>query len=71
MVRRRLCLDGYAGTNGFIGGASPASYLPKIEKSAGITSEELDDLLRTHEIDPQTLRSADFDAFFLARPQRC
>lgn len=56
-----------AGTNRFIGGASPASYLPKIEKSAGITSAELDDLLRTHEIDPQTLRTADFDAFFLAR----
>ncbi len=56
-----------ATTNRFIGGASPAVYLPKIERSAGITAEELDELLRTHEIDPVALRAADFDAFFLAR----
>lgn len=56
-----------ASTNRFIGGASPASYLPKIEASAGITSEELDELLRSHEIDPEALRAADFKGFFLAR----
>jgi hypothetical protein len=56
-----------ATTNRFIGGASPAVYLPKIEKSAGISSMELDELLRTHEIHPVALRAADFDAFFLDR----
>lgn len=56
-----------ASTNRFIGGVSPASYLPKVEKSAGISPEELDELLRTHEIDPDALRAADFDSFFLAR----
>ncbi|WP_432546138.1 GmrSD restriction endonuclease domain-containing protein [Kineococcus sp. SYSU DK004] len=56
-----------ASTNRFIGAASPADYLPKLEKSAGMSPEELDDILVTHEIDPATLRSADFQAFFLAR----
>lgn len=56
-----------ASTNRFIGGASPASYLLKIEKSAGVSSTELDDLLRTHAIEPSSLRDADFERFFLTR----
>lgn len=56
-----------ATTNRYVGGASPTHYLPRIEKAAGITSDQLDDLLRTHEIDPTTLRAGDFDGFFVAR----
>ena len=56
-----------AATNRFIGGASPASFMPKLEKSAGIGAEELDGLVATHEIEPAALRNADFTGFFLAR----
>lgn len=56
-----------ASTNRYIGAASPASYLPKLEKAAGVTPQQMNDLLRTHEIDPATLRAADFDGFFVAR----
>ncbi len=56
-----------ARTNRYVGGASPAGYLPKIERAAGIAPEQLDELLRTHEIDPAALRAADFDGFFVAR----
>ena len=56
-----------AATNRFIGGASPAAYILKLEKSAGISAEELDGLVETHEIEPAALRAADFTGFFLAR----
>jgi len=56
-----------ASTNRFIGASSPAVYMPKLEKSAGIEPDELDALVRTHEIDPQALRNADFTGYFLAR----
>lgn len=56
-----------AKTNRYIGGASPAAYLPKVEDSAGITPDELDTLLATHEIDAKTMRDADFDTFFRRR----
>jgi hypothetical protein len=54
-------------TNQRIGGASPAAYLSLIEKSAGLSSDELDGILRSHAIEPELLRSVDFDAFFAAR----
>jgi hypothetical protein len=56
-----------ATTNRYVGGASPADYLLKLQASAGLSESELDELLRTHEIEPVTLRKADFDAFYLAR----
>lgn len=58
-----------AKTNRSIGAMSPARYLPKLETAAGITSDVMDELLASHEISPEALRSADFDAFFLARRQ--
>lgn len=54
-------------TNQSIGGASPASYLPRIEKAAGIDAAQLDAILTTHAIDAAPLRAADFDAFFVVR----
>ena len=56
-----------AKTNRLIGGASPATYLPKLESSAGVTAEQLDRIVRAHLIDTAALRAADFDSFFLAR----
>lgn len=54
-------------TNREIGGHSPAVYLPRIQRSAGIAPEQLDALLAGHLIDSAALRAADFDSFFEAR----
>lgn len=56
-----------AKTNRFVSGASPASYLPKLEASAGISTGELDAIVGAHLIDTAALRAADFDRFFLSR----
>jgi hypothetical protein len=50
-----------------ISGDAPSIYLERIEKEQGISNEELDDILRTHLIDPAHLRTDDFEAFFSAR----
>jgi hypothetical protein len=60
---------GYS-TNRAIGGAAPSSYLPSIEKKAGITSAALDEILANHLIDGATLRQDDFDTFFVDRRER-
>lgn len=52
-------------TNIQIGGVSPATYMQKLD--AGLEPGHLDALVRTHAIDPDTLREGDFDKFFLAR----
>ncbi len=58
-----------AKTNRFVGGASPAAYLPKLEVAAGINAQQLDAIVGAHLIDTDALRSADFDRFFLGRRQ--
>jgi len=50
-----------------IGGIAPSDYLRKIERQTGISSVELDDILRTHLIEPEFLRADDFEGFFAAR----
>ncbi len=56
-----------AATNKFIGGAAPSLYLKRIERKTGMSSETLDDILRTHLIDPEHLRNDNFEEFFAAR----
>lgn len=56
-----------ARTNRVIGGVAPSKYVQKIEKTAQISSEELDDFLKPHLIEPQLLRNDEFDEFFAAR----
>jgi len=50
-----------------IGGHAPSKYLQRIETKHGLTSQQLDDILRTHLIEPQFLRNDDFEGFFNAR----
>jgi hypothetical protein len=59
-----------AKTNRRIGGSAPSKYLPRIEARDGISPDDLDTILRSHDIDPITLRSDDFAAFFTARFER-
>lgn len=59
-----------AESNRAIGGSAPLVYLARVEKRTGLTTDQLDDILRTHLIEPTHLRYDDFDAFFAHREQR-
>lgn len=50
-----------------IGGDAPSVYLKKIEEKTGVGSDDLDEILRTHLIDPVALRADNFDAFYQSR----
>ncbi|MBW4574686.1 MAG: DUF262 domain-containing protein [Aphanothece sp. CMT-3BRIN-NPC111] len=56
-----------AKTNKMIGGNAPSLYLSKIESNAKISETQMDDILRSHVINPATLRADDFETFFQAR----
>ena len=59
-----------ATTNRRIGGSAPSKYLSKIERDEKIAEDELDAILRSHDIDLLALRRDDFGAFFNARLER-
>ena len=59
-----------ARTNRIIGGAAPSAYLEKVTSEAGISDQELDDILRGHLIDPVSLRADDFHSFFSDRREQ-
>ena len=54
-------------SNIIIGGRAPSDYLRRIEVEQGLTSDSLDQILRTHQIEPEHLRNDDFQAFFQSR----
>jgi hypothetical protein len=54
-------------SNILISGDAPSVYLKRIEDRHGLSSETLDNLLRTHLIEPEHLRTDNFTAFFEAR----
>ena len=54
-------------TNHMIGGHAPSVYLRRIEKNEQIPAERLDQILRSHVIDPEALRNDDFWAFYNRR----
>lgn len=54
-------------TNREIGGVAPSSYLSKIESKGKVSSEVLDDYLRTHWIDVDSCRTDDFNKHIISR----
>lgn len=56
-----------ARTNRSIGGRAPQSYLAALERSAEIAPSRMDEILRSHAIDPDALRRDDFEAFYRVR----
>ena len=50
-----------------IGGVAPSIYLKRIEEKTGVSPATLDDILRTHLIEPTLLRADDFEGFFNMR----
>lgn len=59
-----------AHTNRRIGGSAPDLYLKRIQDRDGISAEDLDTILRSHDIDPLALRSNDFAGFVRDRFSR-
>ena len=55
--------------NRMIGGRAPSAYLEAIQshKQVGLSDEGMNEILVSHYIDPNALRSDDFDGFFEAR----
>ena len=56
-----------AGSNRRIGGNAPSFYLHAIEQNHDLSEAQLDDILRSHLIEPEHLRKDDFEAFWQAR----
>lgn len=56
-----------AKTNRIIGGNAPDIYLTKIEKSAGIDSNRMDAIIRSHVIEPALLRNDDAEKVWQER----
>ena len=56
-----------AKTNRIIGGKAPSTYLTNIEKQSNMDSHRLDEILRTHKIAPDLLRSDAFENFIRDR----
>ena len=58
-----------ARTNRKIGGNAPSEYLPRIQNEAGMDSAKMDEILASHLIYADALRTDDFDRFFEARKE--
>ena len=56
-----------AKTNRIIGGKAPSYYLANIEKQNNIEKTRLDEILKTHKISPEILRSDAFEEFIRDR----
>lgn len=60
-----------ARTNRILGGNAPSQYLARLEDGGAdtppISPHDIDGFLRTHLIDPESLRADDFDGFYRAR----
>ena len=56
-----------ASSNRAIGGDAPSIYLKRIEEKHKLSVTQLDDILRSHLIDPTHLRNDDFEAFYQMR----
>lgn len=54
-------------SNIVISGHAPSLYLKRIEEEQGLSSAQLDEILRSHLIEPTFLRADDFDGFMKAR----
>jgi hypothetical protein len=67
-VVNKTAIDAY--TNRRIGGNAPSQYLRRLEINDGIPAADLDAIVRSHDIDPVSLRQDDFPTFFNQRFER-
>lgn len=59
-----------ARSNREIGGCSPSDYLERLEKKSSVSSEELDEYVKSHLIDCDLLRKNDFENFIVDRARK-
>jgi hypothetical protein len=53
-------------TNRFLGSVAPSLYLQRLQEK-GMSRERVDEILRSHLIEPELLRGDDFEGFFAER----
>lgn len=58
-----------AKTNRIISNNAPSTYLVRMEKTSGVDEARMDQILRSHVIEPSALRADDFETFFKAREE--
>lgn len=58
-----------ARSNRIIQGHAPSKYLENIQKEGGFGPQRMDEILRSHVIDPKLMRTDDFHGFFAARKE--
>ncbi|MCF8025685.1 MAG: DUF262 domain-containing protein [Desulfobacteraceae bacterium] len=58
-----------ARTNKIIGGNPPKEYLEKIKKRGELTTQQIEDYLNSHAINPESLYNNNFDTFFKKREE--
>ena len=58
-----------ARTNRKIGGDAPSKYLPALEHAAAIQRSRMDEIISSHCIAPERLRTDDFWGFYAARAE--
>jgi hypothetical protein len=59
-----------ARTNRIIGGKAPSKYLANLEKNHDLESEQLNEILKSHQIIPEDIRGDNFEDFFIHRASR-
>jgi len=57
-------------TNRIIGGSAPSKYLESLERNHSVARAQLEEILRSHQIDPAFLRADDFGGFLRDRAIR-
>lgn len=62
-------MDTKKDTNRFIGAQPPSMYLARLVEQQGIPKLRLDEIVRSHLIEPQTLWNEDFEAFLKSRSE--
>lgn len=55
--------------NRMIGGQAPSVYLGKLQSKAGLDEDDMNRIIKTHQVDSQMLRQNDFNGFFEQRRQ--
>jgi len=59
-----------ARTNRIVGGDAPSKYLVRLQKYAGVSDTEFQEILKSHVLSPQFLYTNDFEGFFDDRKER-
>ncbi len=58
-----------SGTNRFISGDAPSRYLERLARKIGVTGQEFENILSTHQLDPSYLYADDFNGFISHRKE--